>query len=195
VIKLNQLGRHNVYNALAACAASMSAGCDLTHVKQGLESFNNVSGRLEKKTGPDGSVIFDDTYNANPGSVRAGIEAIQQIKKEAVLILGDMGELGEDSKNLHYQLGIDAAQRGIKKLFAVGQLTEATCDGFNSVTEGSKQQAKHFTDKESLVEYALRTLNNKNVVLVKGSRTMGMESIVNELVRSGKMNNNLKGVQ
>jgi UDP-N-acetylmuramoyl-tripeptide--D-alanyl-D-alanine ligase len=184
-VRLNQLGRHNVYNALAATAAAISSGCSLDDVKSGLEGFQNVAGRLEKKSGINGSVLFDDTYNANPGSVKAGIEAIQQVTGESLLILGDMGELGDESRTLHYQLGEDAARMGIEQLFTVGSLSEETTRGFNSVADkmgNAEVKALHFNNKDSLVEHVKNKLNNRVVVLVKGSRTMGMESVVAALV-------------
>jgi UDP-N-acetylmuramoyl-tripeptide--D-alanyl-D-alanine ligase len=189
-IHLHQLGRHNVYNVLAATAVTMAAGCSLDNVKAGLESFKNVAGRLEQKIGINGALIFDDTYNANPGSVRAGIDAIKQVSDElqsdAILILGDMGELGEEAETLHYQLGVDAANMGIKQLFTVGELSEETTKGFNSIApivEG-QTQAKHSNNKNNLIEQVRNTLQKNNIVLVKGSRSMKMESVVEALVNN-----------
>lgn len=184
-VKLHQYGRHNVYNALAATAAAIASGCSLDDVKKGLEGFNNISGRLEQKAGIHGCVLFDDTYNANPGSVKAGIEAIQQFDGESILILGDMGELGKEAELLHYQLGETAARMGIDQLFTVGKLSKKICDGFNAITNAEKkatEQAVHFDEKLSLINYVKNKLHKNQVVLVKGSRTMGMESIVNALI-------------
>ncbi|MCU7938684.1 MAG: UDP-N-acetylmuramoyl-tripeptide--D-alanyl-D-alanine ligase [gamma proteobacterium symbiont of Bathyaustriella thionipta] len=209
IITLKQYGKHNVYNALAATAVALSSGCTLEQVKFGLENFKNVSGRLEQKQGIADSIIFDDSYNANPGSVRAGIDAIQQLEGDAILILGDMGELGEESEKLHYQLGIDAANMGVKKLFTVGVNSNETCKGFNSITQ--KQgvndfNARHFSDKDELVskvaDYLYHSLDKKKIVLVKGSRSMAMESVVDALLEkeslgSEPLSENLttKGVQ
>lgn len=197
-VKLRQFGRHNVYNALAATAAAISSGCSLDDVKKGLESFSNVAGRLEQKQGLQGAVIFDDTYNANPGSVRAGIDAIQQISGEKILILGDMGELGSESEQLHYQLGVDAANMGIKKLFTVGELSEQTHNGFqaqvnalaqeHAEAEGQINNAMHFGDKELLIESVKKHLHNNSVVLIKGSRSMKMESVVSALLEDSGNN-------
>ena len=195
-VLLKQFGKHSVYNALAATAAAISSGCSLNDVKKGLESFRNVSGRLEQKKGLQGSMIMDDTYNANPGSVRAGIDAVQQIalqKKDSktILIFGDMGELGEESKQLHYQLGVDAANMGIKQLFTVGNFSRETCNGFlASIREhsnieqqdNSSEAAMHFNNKEELIREIQNKLNQNTVVLVKGSRSMGMEKVVDALV-------------
>jgi len=191
-VKLHQFGRHNVYNALAATTAAISAGCSLDDVKKGLESFTNVSGRLEQKAGLQGAIIFDDTYNANPGSVRAGIEAIQQIAGDAVLILGDMGELGEQSTQLHYQLGVDAANMGIQQLYTIGNLSQEICNGFLETKKNSTDMkthdeadiAIHFTDQEALIQCVKNKLNKNSVVLVKGSRSMKMESVVTALLEN-----------
>ena len=185
-IHLKQFGKHNVYNALAAAAVTLSSGCTLEHIKNGLESFTNVSGRLEQKPGLNGAMIFDDTYNANPGSVRAGIDAIKQveseIKGEAILILGDMGELGNESRQLHYQLGVDVAKMGIKQLFTVGTLSQETADGYNSVFVEKDGHAIHFADKNELIHKVKSKLHKHSVVLIKGSRTMAMETVVDSLI-------------
>lgn len=187
VVLLKQFGIHNVYNALAATALTLSSGCSLEDIKAGLENFSNVSGRLEQKQGHHGSMIFDDTYNANPGSVRAGIEAIKQVEGDTILILGDMAELGEESAQLHYQLGIDAAQMGIRQLFTVGKMSQETANGYNSVVLNGDENIKkiaaiHFLDKSELVHKIKSKLNNHSVVLIKGSRSMAMESVVNSMV-------------
>ena len=199
LVVLKQFGKHNVYNALASTAAAIASGCSLDDVRNGLQGFTNVSGRLEQKQGLQGAVIFDDTYNANPGSVIAGIEAIQQAalqqnNSEIMLIFGDMGELGEESKQLHYQLGVDAAKMGIRRLFTVGNYSRETCAAFNvtinkqnnksftSVEDSSN--AEHFATKKELIQNVQNTLHKNSVVLIKGSRSMGMESVVDALVDS-----------
>ncbi|WP_198266302.1 UDP-N-acetylmuramoyl-tripeptide--D-alanyl-D-alanine ligase [sulfur-oxidizing endosymbiont of Gigantopelta aegis] len=200
-IHLQQFGRHNVYNALTATAVTIATGCSIDDVKAGLESFKNVAGRLEQKSGINGALIFDDTYNANPGSVRAGIDAIKQVSDdihgEAILVLGDMGELGEEAQALHYQLGIDAAYMGIKKLFTVGELSEETSKGFNSIVLGQKDQtqAKHSNNKNKLIEQVRNTLQKNNVVLVKGSRSMKMETVVEALVNDVAIQQNMNNAQ
>jgi len=188
-IHLKQFGQHNIYNALAATAVTLSSGCSLIDVKAGLESFTNVSGRLEQKQGLNKAIIFDDTYNANPGSVRAGVEAIKQIESEldgeAILILGDMGELGKESAQLHYQLGVDIAEMGISQLFTVGSLSQETSNGYNSIlakTEGKELNAVHFADKNELNQVVKNKLHKQSVVLIKGSRTMAMETVVDALM-------------
>ncbi len=176
-ICLPQPGMHNVYNALAATAVSLAVGVSLQALKTGLESFTNVSGRLEQKTGLHSSRLFDDTYNANPGSVRAGIEAIKQLKGKYVLVLGDMGELGMEAEALHYELGQDAFSLGIDSLFTLGSLTEATYKGFVDAGADTRQ-AQYFTDRNDLINELKKMLQSEHVVLIKGSRIMKMEEIV-----------------
>ncbi len=194
-IHLRQFGKHNVYNALAAAAVTLSSGCTLQDIKAGLESFSNVSGRLEQKQGRNGAIIFDDTYNANPGSVRAGIDAIMQLQNktegDAVLILGDMAELGEESAQLHYQLGIDAAKMGVTQLFSVGKMSQKTTDGYNSLlleTDEKTSRAIHFSDKTELIHQLKNNLPENSVVLIKGSRSMTMETVVDALVAHSRLN-------
>jgi UDP-N-acetylmuramoyl-tripeptide--D-alanyl-D-alanine ligase len=188
-VHLRQFGKHNVYNALAATAVALSSGCTLEHIKEGLENFTTVSGRLEQKQGCHGAIIFDDTYNANPGSVRAGIDAIKQFasdsSNETILILGDMAELGKDSAQLHYQLGIDAEKMGITQLFTVGTMSQKTTNGFNSVHLGREEKqlsAMHFSDKNELIHKVKNNLHKGSIVLIKGSRSMAMESVVAALL-------------
>ncbi len=180
-IKLHQFGRHNVYNALAAAAVTLAAGVSLQDIKSGLENFTNVAGRLEQKRGFQGSTVFDDTYNANPGSVRAGVEAIQQLKGEHVVVLGDMGELGAAAQQLHYELGRVIRKMGIKHLYTLGSLSEACTKGFRD-TAGNDATAEHFTDKAALIEALKMNLRMEHVILIKGSRSAAMEDIVSALV-------------
>ena len=201
-ISLKQYGKHNVYNALAATAVALSSGCTLDQIKSGLENFTNISGRLEQKQGIADTIIFDDSYNANPGSVRAGIDAVQQLDGDAVLILGDMGELGETSGKLHYQLGIDAANMGIKKLFTIGVNSIETCKGFNSITQkpgNNDFKAQHFSNKGELIrivkDYLLHCSNGRQIVLIKGSRSMAMESVVDALLKKQSQTSNSGGIQ
>ena len=200
-VMLKHYGKHTVYNALASSAVALSVGCTLTHIKQGLEAFNNISGRLEQKQGIADTLIFDDSYNANPDSVRAGIDALQQLEGHTFVILGDMGELGQQSESLHYQLGLDMAKMGVTKLLTLGHDSEATCKGFLSI---KKDQATHFFKKEALIDdvknylYHRLKSNKKSKInmLVKGSRSMSMETIVDQLLLKESNNiSQIKGVQ
>ena len=187
---LKQFGQHNIYNALAAAAAALSIGCRLLDIKKGLESFTEVSGRFKRKEGLNGSILIDDTYNANPDSVKAGIDALKQIarkqtaKSDIVLILGDMGELGNESKQLHYQLGSDIANLGVKQLFTVGHNTQETHQAYCAQMNLLKKNytgAMHFVSKKDLLEDIKDKFHAKELVLIKGSRSMAMESIVSAM--------------
>jgi len=202
LITLQQYGLHNVYNALAATAAAISAGCSLQEVKQGLESFTEVSGRFEYKKGRNGVSVFDDTYNANPGSVKAGIEALKQmaiqqadsIEKKLTLILGDMGELGEASKLLHYKLGTDIADLGIQQLLTVGNNSQQTHDAYCSRVKKlakEKMTARHFFTKSELLKSIKNTFCDNDMVLVKGSRNMIMEEVVEALINTDISNDDM----
>lgn len=188
-IKLPLAGRHNVANALAAAACTHAAGAELGLISSGLNKLQQVSGRMNIVQLESGSTVIDDTYNANPGSVKAAIDALVNIRGRHVLILGDMGELGDDEASLHGEVGRYAAEKGVDTLLAVGPLC------INVVREfGAK--GKHFDSKEQLQEYLItdsetggeiKSLLKKDVVvLVKGSRFMAMEKIAQLIKESGE---------
>ncbi|HEY9199575.1 MAG TPA: UDP-N-acetylmuramoyl-tripeptide--D-alanyl-D-alanine ligase [Gammaproteobacteria bacterium] len=168
-------GRHNVLNALAAAAAALAAGAGLADVKAGLEALGSVSGRLQRKTRTDGGVVLDDTYNANPASLRAAIDVLRDLPGEGWLVLGDMGELGADAERLHAEIGAYARAAGIYGLFTLGPLSAQAGRAFGP-------QAQVFDDLNALTA-ALRTQLRPDVtVLVKGSRSAGMERVVQALL-------------
>jgi len=192
-VKLPLAGQHNVANALAAAACSHAAGAELGLISSGLNKLQQVSGRLNIERLDNGSTVIDDTYNANPGSVKAAIDALVNIRGHHVLILGDMGELGDDEASMHGEVGRYAAEKGVDTLLAVGPLCANTAREFGA-------NGKHFDSKEQLVEYLLdneksgeagaeisseleQLLKGDAVVLVKGSRFMGMEQVVKVLVQ------------
>jgi UDP-N-acetylmuramoyl-tripeptide--D-alanyl-D-alanine ligase len=165
------LGRHNVMNTLAGAGAAIAAGASLEQVKTGLEKLRTVSGRLEVKPGISGARIIDDTYNANPASVAAGLQVLREFRGERVLVLGDMGELGSSAADIHYRVGELANRLGIQRLFAIGELSRVTVGAFG-------KGARHFDSPEALVEALQDCLHADMTVLVKGSRMMRMERIV-----------------
>lgn len=174
-------GRHNVMNALAAAAAAHAAGVGLAEIVCGLESMRAVDGRLQLKRGIGESRIIDDTYNANPGSMKAALEvlAMSAADGERILVLGDMGELGDAGQALHEQVGREARACGVTRLYAVGVLARAAAAVFG-------QGAAHFATQEALIA-ALRAdvaalPNGAATVLVKGSRSMRMERVVEALL-------------
>ncbi len=170
------LGRHNVMNTLAGAGAAIAAGASLEQVKSGLEKLKTVSGRLEVKRGISGARIIDDTYNANPASVAAGLQVLKEFKGERVLVLGDMGELGPSAADIHFRVGELAGRIGIQRLFAIGELARIAVGAFG-------KGARHFDSPEALVEALQDCLHADMTVLVKGSRLMRMERIVAGITR------------
>jgi UDP-N-acetylmuramoyl-tripeptide--D-alanyl-D-alanine ligase len=167
-------GRHNVMNALAAAAAALAVGVDLPVIAAGLSAVKPVRGRWQTQPGLSGCRVIDDTYNANPASLEAGLELLSNAEGEIWLVLGDMGELGGDSAALHREVGEYARNAGITRLFALGDLAARAAREFGAGGES-------FADVESL-KTALRTQVCEGVsVLVKGSRAMRMERVVEAL--------------
>ncbi|MDE1462786.1 UDP-N-acetylmuramoyl-tripeptide--D-alanyl-D-alanine ligase [Spartinivicinus poritis] len=164
-------GRHNIANALAAATAAFAAGCSPQSIAVGLGEMQAVAGRGVQLSGKKGSRLIDDTYNANPGSVKAAIQLLAQYPGKRVLVLGDMAELGEKAGELHFEVGQFARQQGLDGLYAVGLHTEQCVIGFG---EG----AQHFTNKAELVEFLDKQLSESLVVLIKGSRSAKMETVV-----------------
>lgn len=178
-IKLNVQGEHNISNALAASATAYALGISLADIGRGLESFTGVYGRLERKAGVNGSVVIDDTYNANPDSMRAAINVLAKLTGKKILVLGDMGELGTDAKNMHIEIGAYARAAGLTTLYCLGDLSVETVRSFG---EG----AEHFSSPEAIAQAVLPVLEIGTTVLVKGSRFMQMERVVNLLVENKK---------
>lgn len=175
-VQLPLIGEHNVANALAAAACCLALNVDMEKIKNGLETVVNVAGRMQVKPGLNDSCIIDDTYNANPASVRAAIDALAEMQGRRILILGDMAELGEQSEALHRDIGIYIKTKAIDDVLVVGK--------FSELIASACSKAPGFFSSKTEVITACRTLLQKNcVVLVKGSRSSGMEDVVNGLVK------------
>ena len=159
-------GLHNVRNALAAAAAAHAAGVDAKTIAEGLTSFRPYTGRLQVKQARGGATLIDDTYNANPDSVRAAIDVLASCPGPRVLVLGDMGEVGTQGAEFHREVGAYARAKGVASLLALG---EASRDAVQAFGAG----ARHFASVEELVAHV-----NGNSILVKGSRFMKMERVV-----------------
>ena len=173
-IELHVGGRHNVANALAAAAAAASAGATLGHIGAGLASVRPVPGRLQLKQAAGGAWIIDDSYNANPSSVRSGIEVLCSLAGRRWLVLGDMAELGEFAKRAHLEIGEFARERGIERLYATGPLAALAVERFGA-------GARWFPEAISLAEAlraALAEAGSGVSVLVKGSRMNRLERVV-----------------
>jgi len=167
-------GEHNVRNALAAIAAALALGIGEQAIARGLADFVPVQGRLLAKPGLHGAILIDDSYNANPGSMRAAIATLALYPGSRALVLGDMGELGEQAPSLHREIGVYAKSAGIEKLFALGELSRETAAGFGA-------GAQHFEYIEDLLHEVENLLAPGVTVLVKGSRFMKMERVVKSL--------------
>ena len=168
-------GRHNAVNALAATAACLAAGIALPQIVAGLESFRGVKGRLQRRPGQQGAQILDDTYNANPDSVRAGIDVLASTIGKKILVLGDMGEIGEGSHQCHDEIGGYAKSQGVDRLYAMG---EASAQAVRNFGEGGR----HFCNIDKLIAAVQKELAADTTVLVKGSRFMRMERVADALV-------------
>jgi len=172
-------GEHNARNALAATAAAIVLNIPLQTIAAGLEKFGGVAGRLQRKTALHGASLIDDTYNANPASVRAAISVLAQAGGKRVLVLGDMGELGGDAVAFHAGIGGEARRAGIEKFYALGALSGNAVREFGS-------GAQHFESIEELQAALEKELDANTTVLVKGSRFMKMERVV-QYLESGEI--------
>ena len=170
-VQLQVGGRHNVLNALAAAAAACSAGAPLADVAAGLQQMQPVAGRLQPRISRHGARLIDDSYNANPSSVRAGIDVITQLGGPAWLVLGDMGELGEQARDSHVQIGTYARQHGVQRVYATGPLSQFTVEAFGG-------GASWFPDVETMSRVVDAELTASVCLLVKGSRFNRLERVV-----------------
>jgi len=178
-VQLSVQGEHNISNALAAAAAAYALGVSLSDIGRGLASFTGVYGRLERKAGINGAVVIDDTYNANPDSMKAAIDVLAKLAGKKILVLGDMGELGADAQNMHAEVGAYAKAAGLTTLYCLGNLSIETARSFG-------QGAEHFSSAEAIAQAVMPALEQGTTVLVKGSRFMQMERVVKLLVEIQK---------
>ena len=172
--RLGLLGRHNVMNALAAAAATLAVKAPVGLIQQGLEKMQAVPGRLQIKPGVNDSRIIDDTYNANPASVKAAITVLSDFPGDHFLALGDMGELGSGEEELHRQVGLEARQSGVHRLYTIGELARHAANEFG-------EQAFAFDAHDAMLAALHKDLHKEATLLVKGSRRMHMEHVVEAL--------------
>jgi UDP-N-acetylmuramoyl-tripeptide--D-alanyl-D-alanine ligase len=175
-VSLPSPGLHNVMNALAATACAVAVGVSLQAIKRGLEGFVVAKGRLQNQVGLNGAVVIDDTYNANPSSMKAAVDVLKQYQGKTILVLGDMGELGTDEKAMHQEVGVYAKAAGIQSLYTLGILSKEITNAFG---EG----ATHFSEIADLVTVLKKVMQQDVMVLVKGSRFMAMERVVHALTK------------
>ena len=173
-IEFHADGRHNVLNACAAAASALAAGASLDAVAKGLAAFRPVGGRMQRLAARSGARLIDDSYNANPDSVRAAIDVLAAEPGTKFLLLGDMGEVGERGAAFHEEIGRYARERGVDRLYATGELCRAAVAAFG---EG----ARHFAGVDELISVAREDIVPSAAALVKGSRFMRMERVVQAL--------------
>lgn len=177
-VTLRVPGIHNARNALAAAAVASTVGADPDDMARALTEFRAVDGRLEARRQPGGWLLLEDSYNANPASLAAGVAVLVEHPGERWLVLGDMAELGPDEAALHFQAGANARRAGVERLFAVGPLSHHAVQAFG-------EQGAHFDSKEALVEALRADLKAGVVCLVKGSRSARMEEVSRLLTGEG----------
>jgi len=167
---LNLGGLHNLRNALGAAAVGSAAGATLDQIVAGLAAMRTVAGRLELKPAVNGAFLIDDSYNANPSSLKAGLDALRSFGSTRWLVLGDMMELGDSADELHAEVGRYARDSGITRLLAIGKRSHFAVEAFG-------RGAQWFADIDALVADAKKTLTSGVVVLIKGSRSNRLERV------------------
>lgn len=177
-VRLALPGVQQVANAACAAAVGLALGYGLERIRAGLQAVTSMNGRMQRHTGAGGALLIDDTYNANPGSVRAAIDSLASFAGERILVLGAMAELGPQSRELHRGVGEHARARGIERLLACGEHADAPVAGFGA-------GALAFATVEDLIAACREYDRPGRVLLVKGSRSAAMERVVDALVRGG----------
>ena len=173
------MGEHNARNALAAVGLAILAGVEFRHAVANLAGFSGVKGRLQLSTGPADSRLIDDSYNANPGSLVAGIKVLCSLEGSPWLALGDMGELGDDANEFHRQAGRNARELGVEKLFGVGEMSSLACEEFGD-------EGYSCANIDEMAEVILSQIHPSVNLLVKGSRAAGMERLIETLTHAAK---------
>lgn len=175
-VSLHIAGRHNVKNALAASACTLAAGVPLAVVAQGLQAFEPVKGRsraMALRAKEHDLTLVDDSYNANPDSVRAAIDVLAELPAPRLMVLGDMGEVGDQGPQFHAEVGAYAAERGLDALYTLGDLCVHASEAFG--------QPHHFADMDRLLAAVVQNIDQFQSVVVKGSRFMKMERVIEAL--------------
>jgi len=177
-VALQVRGEHNLRNALAACAAAYALGIPEGAMRAGLAAFGGVPGRLQRRVAASGAVVIDDTYNANPESMKAAISVLAAEPGRRVFVMGDMGELGADAPLMHAEVGDFAREAGIDALMGFGEASRHAVQSFG-------RGATYFEDVEPLIRAASREAERGATLLVKGSRFMRMERISDAVAGEG----------
>lgn len=173
-VELPTLGAHNIANAIAAASAALALGIELAGICEGLHNFVATGQRMQVSKGLHGAVLIDDSYNANPASVKAALDVLAAYSGARLFIFGDMAELGADAEDLHTEIGDYVRARGIEQFVTVGKLSAFAARAYG-------QSARAFDDRTAAAEYCATVLSSDHVALVKGSRSAGMEHLVARL--------------
>lgn len=187
-VKLPLLGEHNVMNALAAIGVGISAGIKLEVIAEKLASLSAVAGRMQWRESESGVRILDDSYNASPASVKAAIDVIKLWKDKAWLVLGDMAELGAESKHIHEEIGEYAKQEGLSNFVAVGKYCRYAVEAFGD-------GGHWFAHQADLIKFLQKTVQVDHVILVKGARSAAMDKVVTAMIEMPACSNSLVGDQ
>jgi len=179
-LELTLPGEHNLLNATAAAAAAIALDVPLDLIQSGLAKVKPVPGRLNLLRTTCGCTVIDDTYNANPASLYSALQVLANMQGTAWLVLGDMKELGSGSRKLHAEVGDAARSLGVSRVFATGEMSKLTVDAFGA-------GATHFADRKSLIKALIPELRQGINCLVKGSRSMGMEKVVEAIKKDRGM--------
>ncbi|KLT72970.1 UDP-N-acetylmuramoyl-tripeptide--D-alanyl-D-alanine ligase [Neisseria arctica] len=175
-VKLPVPGLHNVHNAVAAAALAASAGLELAQIAEGLAGFANIKGRLQIKAGIRQATVLDDTYNANPDSMKAALDVLAGLPAPRIFVMGDMGELGEsEAARMHREVGEYASAKGIETAYFLGNESAHAAEAFGA-------NGLWFAAKDPLIQVLVHDLPQEANVLVKGSRFMKMEEVVSALL-------------
>lgn len=174
-VQLNVPARHNVSNALAAAAGAYSLGIPSDQIVKGLEQFSGIKGRLQTLSGLAGATLLNDSYNANPGAVQAAIDTLMDFPGKRILVLGDVGELGDEAEHLHFDMGVYARSAGVNELWTQGALSQHAARGFGA-------DSRHFDDQISLIAELKQAVTADTVVLIKGSRSAAMDKVSDALM-------------
>jgi UDP-N-acetylmuramoyl-tripeptide--D-alanyl-D-alanine ligase len=189
-LQLPLQGKHNVMNVLAASAVAVALGVSNAAIVNGLTRFSGVQGRLNRLAGQNNAIVIDDTYNANPDSMKAAIDVLTaedaKSKNKLIMVMGDMAELGESAESLHKEIGHYARERGVNRLLGFGSLSQLATQAFGD-------QGEHFDSIESLITATQAQMQPNTIVLVKGSRMMKMERVVDAIKANQEVgvNNNV----
>ena len=170
-------GEHNARNALAALAAGLAVGVPPTVAAEALAAYTGIRGRLQRRVGLKGALIIDDTYNANPDSMRAALDVLAALPGRRIFVMGDMGEVGAAAGQFHDEVGGYAKSKGVDLLFALGDLSIAAVGNFDG-------GGRHFKRPDDLTEALKKELGADTTVLVKGSRFMRMERVVDAIAET-----------